>query len=258
MTTGSTARYDGLADWYDARFVAGAEPHQPGLLDLLGPGSGPCLDIGCGTGRNFETIRASGRSVVGVDYSADQLRLARTRTDGPLMVADAAVLPFADASFDTAMVMWISTDVDDFGKVLREATRVLRPGGVLVTYGVHPCFNGPHVVWNEDGSRLDPPELPPTRLARGVAVVGRRRHPPPRRHAPRPPRRVPQRLPHHRPHPRTLRRTGRHRRPPLPGRPRQARRPQLSNVSSRPLSTTGVGQAALRVGSWMGSVRTAR
>src|SRR6476646_6938623 len=105
MTTGSTARYDGLADWYDARYVAGAEPHQPGLLELLGPGSGPCLDIGCGTGRNFETIRASGRSVVGLDFSADQLRLARTRTDGPLMVADAAVLPFADASFDTAMVM---------------------------------------------------------------------------------------------------------------------------------------------------------
>jgi SAM-dependent methyltransferase len=149
------ARYDGLADWYEERFVADAEPHQPGLLDLLGPGSGPCLDIGCGTGRNFETIRTSGRSVVGVDYSADQLRVARTRTDGPLMVADAAVLPFADASFDTAMVLWISTDVDDFGKVLREATRVLRPGGLLVVYGVHPCFNGPHVVYSsDDGTRL--------------------------------------------------------------------------------------------------------
>ncbi|MGW1340359.1 class I SAM-dependent methyltransferase [Kribbella sp. NPDC002412] len=148
------ARYDGLADWYDARYVADAEPHQAGLLELLGPGSGPCLDIGCGTGRNFETIRATGRSVVGVDYSADQLRLARSRTEGPLMVADAGVLPFADASFDTAMVMWISTDVEDFGQVVREAARVLRPGGVLVVYGVHPCFNGPHVQWNEDGSRL--------------------------------------------------------------------------------------------------------
>ena len=154
MTTDTTARYDGLADWYDARYVAGQDDHQPGLLDLLGPGSGPCLDIGCGTGRNFETIRASGRSVVGLDFSADQLRLARSRTDGPLMVADAGVLPFADASFDTAMVMWISTDVDDFAKVVREATRVLRPNGVLVVYGVHPCFNGPHVVWNEDDSRL--------------------------------------------------------------------------------------------------------
>jgi SAM-dependent methyltransferase len=154
MATGTKARYDGHADWYDERFVVGSEPHQTGLLELLGPGSGPCLDIGCGTGRNFETIRTSGRSVVGVDLSADQLRLARTRTDGPLMVADAGVLPFADASFDTVMVMWISTDVEDFGAVLREATRILRPGGVLVTYGVHPCFNGPHVVWEDDGSKL--------------------------------------------------------------------------------------------------------
>ncbi|MEV5962967.1 class I SAM-dependent methyltransferase [Kribbella sp. NPDC051952] len=154
MGAGTKAKYDGLADWYDDRFVNGAEPHQPGLLELLGPGSGPCLDLGCGTGRNFETIRASGRSVVGVDYSTDQLRRARTRTDGPLSHADAAALPFADQSFDTVMVMWISTDVDDFGAVLHEATRLLRPGGVLVEYGVHPCFNGPHVVWDEDGSRL--------------------------------------------------------------------------------------------------------
>lgn len=148
------ARYNGLADWYDARFVQEPETHQPGLLELLGPGSGPCLDIGCGTGRNFFTIRESGREIVGVDYSSDQLRLARTRTDGPLIEADAANLPFADGSFDTVMALWTSTDIDDFDGSLREATRVLRPGGLLVSYGVHPCFNGPHVVYNEDGSRL--------------------------------------------------------------------------------------------------------
>ncbi|TDW88172.1 pimeloyl-CoA biosynthesis protein BioC [Kribbella pratensis] len=148
------ARYDGLAEWYDERFGKDAEPHQPGLLDLLGPGSGPCLDIGCGTGRNFESIRASGRTVVGLDYSIDQLRRARMRTDGPLMHGDAAALPFADESFDTAITLWTSTDVDDFGAVLLEAARVLRPGGVLVVYGVHPCFNGPHVVYAEDGRRI--------------------------------------------------------------------------------------------------------
>jgi SAM-dependent methyltransferase len=143
-----------LADWYDARFVVGAPRHQPGLPELLGPGSGPCLDLGCGTGRNFDTIRDSGRTVIGVDRSSDQLRLARTRTDGPLIEADAAVLPFADASFDTVVAMWITTDLDDFPSALGEAVRVLRPGGLLVCYGVHPAFNGPHVEWNEDGTRL--------------------------------------------------------------------------------------------------------
>jgi SAM-dependent methyltransferase len=134
--------------------VAGAPRHQPGLLELLGPGSGPCLDLGCGTGRNFDTIRDSGRTVVGMDRSSDQLRLARTRTDGPLIESDAALLPFADGSFDTVIAMWISTDLDDFPGALDEAVRVLRPGGLLVCYGVHPAFNGPHVEWNEDGSRL--------------------------------------------------------------------------------------------------------
>lgn len=149
-----SARYNGLADWYDARFVAGAPRHQPGLLEMLGAGSGPCLDLGCGTGRNFDTIRDSGRTVVGADRSSDQLRLARTRTDGPLVETDASVLPFADGSFDTVIAMWISTDLDDFPGALSEAVRVLRPGGLLVCYGVHPAFNGPHVEWNEDGSRL--------------------------------------------------------------------------------------------------------
>jgi SAM-dependent methyltransferase len=58
---------------------------------LLGPGNGLCLDLGCGTGHYFGTIRASARTVVGVDSSADQLRVARSRsgdwvtvdTDGP-------------------------------------------------------------------------------------------------------------------------------------------------------------------------------
>jgi SAM-dependent methyltransferase len=89
-----------------------------------------------------------------VDRSADQLRLARTRTDGQLIEADAAVLPFADSSFDTVVALWISTDLDDFIGCLQEVVRVLRPGGTLVCYGVHPCFNGPHVMYQEDGSRL--------------------------------------------------------------------------------------------------------
>jgi hypothetical protein len=50
--------------------------------------------------------------------------------------------------------MWLSTDVDDFGAVLREATRVLQPGGLLMFYGVHPCFNGPCIQLRDDGARI--------------------------------------------------------------------------------------------------------
>jgi SAM-dependent methyltransferase len=144
------ARYDGYADWYDGWNKPHAERNAPELRELFGPGDGLCLDLGCGSGHYFDTIAATGRTVIGLDYSADQLRIARSRSRR-IVRGDAAALPFADGIFSTVATMWISTDVDDFAAVLEEAARVLIPGGLLVFYGVHPCFNGPHVQWMDDG-----------------------------------------------------------------------------------------------------------
>lgn len=116
-------------------------------------GRGLCLDLGCGTGLYFDVIRASGRAVVGLDRSADQLRIAQRRGD-LLVQADAAALPFADAMFSMVTAFWVSTDVDDFAPVVKEAVRVMKPDGVFVFYGAHPCFNGPHAQVTEDGSRI--------------------------------------------------------------------------------------------------------
>ena len=44
------ARYDGHADWYDGFIGQFAPRNEAELLDLLGPGDGNCLDLGCGTG----------------------------------------------------------------------------------------------------------------------------------------------------------------------------------------------------------------
>ncbi|WP_223168075.1 class I SAM-dependent methyltransferase [Nonomuraea sp. SYSU D8015] len=98
----SEPRYDGLADWYDELNAAWAQDNRAPLLDLLGPGTGLCLDLGCGTGQNLETLRATGRRVVGLDYSSDQLRLANDRRvrGEALIRGDAAALPFADGSPD--------------------------------------------------------------------------------------------------------------------------------------------------------------
>jgi SAM-dependent methyltransferase len=120
------------------------------VRDLLGAGDGLCLDLGCGSGHYFDVLASSGRTVIGLDRSAGQLRIARGR-GRRIVQADAAALPFADRTFPAVAALWISTDVDDFGAVLAEAARVLTPGGVLVFYGAHPCFNGPHVEWMDDG-----------------------------------------------------------------------------------------------------------
>jgi len=147
------SRYDGYAEWYDGWNQPHAERNAANVLDLLGPGKGLCLDLGCGCGHYFDAVASTGRTVVGLDCSADQLRIARGRCRR-IVQGDGAALPFADGTFAAVLTMWITTDVDDFGAVLAEAVRVLTPGGVLVLYGAHPCFNGPHVQYMEDGGVL--------------------------------------------------------------------------------------------------------
>jgi SAM-dependent methyltransferase len=144
------ARYDGYGEWYDSWNQPNVERNAAWIQDLLGPGEGLCLDLGCGSGHYFGALAGTGRTVVGLDFSADQLRHARTRSRR-IVQGDGAALPFADGTFATVATMWTSTDVDDFAAVLAEGARVLAPGGLLVFCGVHPCFNGPHVEWLDDG-----------------------------------------------------------------------------------------------------------
>ncbi|MEV5745761.1 class I SAM-dependent methyltransferase [Microbispora rosea] len=149
-----TARYDGQAEWYDDYIGPSAGTNVAWIVDLLGPGEGRCLDIGCGTGQYLEATRSTGRTVVGLDRSADQLRLARRRDEAPLLQGDATMLPFSTGTFATVTALWVSTDIDDFPGLVKEAARVLLPGGMLLFYGVHPCFNGPHIEPRPDGATI--------------------------------------------------------------------------------------------------------
>jgi SAM-dependent methyltransferase len=147
------ARYDEHADWYDERLAvpfrdAGAEV----LGRLLGRGDGRCLDLCCGTGIHFDALAALGWRISAVDLSRDQLRIAAGRAAGltvEVIRADAGDLPFDDDAFDAVVSFFSHTDVDDFAAVVKEAVRVLRPPGVFVYVGIHPCFIGPHAVRGE-------------------------------------------------------------------------------------------------------------
>jgi SAM-dependent methyltransferase len=152
------ARYDGHADWYDSTFGYLSEGSASLLARLLGPaapGEPICLDIGCGTGLQFEAVRGAGYTVIGVDLSADQLRLAAARNPH-VVQADARRLPLRDASIPAVVMTFTHTDIDDFPAAVAEAARVLRPRGRLVYLGPHPAFVGAFLA---RGAEVDDPEL---------------------------------------------------------------------------------------------------
>ncbi len=143
----STAPYDEIADWYEHEFLTrsrGLSRHPLGidsaLRDLLGAGKGPCLEIGCGTGEWAAMVRGLGWTPIGVDLSAGMLSHARGRL--PIAQADAVHLPVTSSAVAAAITVMVHTDMPRYPDVLREVTRVLRPGGSLVHVGVHPCFCG--------------------------------------------------------------------------------------------------------------------
>ena len=143
-----TARYDGQTAWYES--FAAADAHaamRRFAVEILGPGPGVCLDLGCGTGHAIPMLRAAGWTVVGADVSADQLQAARERAgDVRLVRADGHSLPFDDSEFDAVISLFTHTDFDRFDAAMGETARVLKPGGRFVYLGTHPCFGNPMVA----------------------------------------------------------------------------------------------------------------
>ena len=103
---------------------------------LLGVGPGPTplrfLDAGCGTGNNVRHFGDRGRAV-GVDLSEEAIRFCRER--GVTVVRGALMaLPFRDGAFDcvTSFDVLYHRWVTDDRAAVRELTRVLKPGGLLL------------------------------------------------------------------------------------------------------------------------------
>ena len=97
------------------------------------------LDVGCGNGAFTEVLIARGApaEVEAIDPSEEQLAFARTRPGAKLArfhTGEAQALPFADGTFDAAVMALVITFVPDPAKAVAEMVRTVRPGGWVATY----------------------------------------------------------------------------------------------------------------------------
>jgi ubiquinone/menaquinone biosynthesis C-methylase UbiE len=98
--------------------------------------AGDTLEVGIGSGRNLP-LYTSGVQLVGIDLSPEMLKRARERAQElglqvELHEGDAERLDFEDASFDSVVITLTLCSVPDAAAAVREAFRVLRPGGRLL------------------------------------------------------------------------------------------------------------------------------
>ena len=124
------------------------------VLERIGPDDA-VLELGCGYGRVAVRLAERAKSVVGVDVAEDSLALARTRA-GPdarceFILMDALHMTFRDDSFD--VVVCVQNGICAFGvlrnELLREALRVVRPGGRIIFSTYSDAFWEDRLSWFE-------------------------------------------------------------------------------------------------------------
>jgi SAM-dependent methyltransferase len=112
------------------------EPFIPKFADFEGSRGKSVLEIGVGLGTDFVRFARAGARVTGVDLTKRSIelvtrRLALEGLDGEVRVADAEALPFEDGSFERVYSWGVLMVTPDTPRAVREAIRVLRPGGQL-------------------------------------------------------------------------------------------------------------------------------
>ena len=97
------------------------------------------LDIGCGLGVYVRKFREFSDRVCGIDIDPKRLREGAKTTPG-LMLAVGEHLPYRSESFDVVVLNEVIEHVQDDAATMREAMRILRPGGRVVVYAPNRLY----------------------------------------------------------------------------------------------------------------------
>jgi ubiquinone/menaquinone biosynthesis C-methylase UbiE len=127
------------------RLVAQAEHWRERLIrdgTELEPGT-RLLEVGCGAGavlavlgQEFPDVELFGVDIEPKQLAFAQQHLERAGVEATLRQADALALPFEDGTFDHVWMMWFLEHLADPVGALREARRVLAPGGMITAIEV--------------------------------------------------------------------------------------------------------------------------
>jgi SAM-dependent methyltransferase len=139
-------------------------------IEAAGLGTGDALlDVGCGTGAFLARLRAqhhTGR-LCGLDSSPAAVAAATAISEVTATLGNAEALPYGDGEFDVVTARHMLYHVDDPVAAIREAHRVLRPGGRFVAT-VNHAESAPRiadVVRNQAVEHgIEPPVLPISRV----------------------------------------------------------------------------------------------
>jgi SAM-dependent methyltransferase len=123
--------------------LLGSKIRNDMLRDFLRPAAtDTVIDLGCGSGRALLWNRDWGATAIGVDIAP--FFSAEARRDVDLAIGDLRKLPFADGTFTRAFSLDVLEHLspDALRAMLREANRILTPGGTLFVY-THVRKNAP-------------------------------------------------------------------------------------------------------------------
>lgn len=132
------AMFDGVAKRYDLvndlLSLGQTKAWRRATTAIIAPKPGmKILDMAAGTGSSSEPLAAAGADVIPADFSEGMLGAGRkARPHLPFTKADALNLPFNDGEFDVFTISFGLRNTNDTDKALKEALRVVKPGGRLV------------------------------------------------------------------------------------------------------------------------------
>jgi ubiquinone/menaquinone biosynthesis C-methylase UbiE len=121
------------------------------VLELFDKAGGRVLDVGCGPAEMVQPLLRLDCEFWGLDPSPRMIEICRTRfgelKNAHFVAGEAGQISFPDAFFDAVLCMGVIDGLRNFGEVIQEMMRVLKPGGtIIITFANR---RSPYAQWKK-------------------------------------------------------------------------------------------------------------